>query len=95
MNKVLFNLTTSPVILAAWLASTSISSAGLTEWQAEVNGGTVPAATLFTTTSGTSPVQVDVGLSPVTAVSNSSLMQASPASRALFSAPAAQTAIKD
>jgi hypothetical protein len=45
----------------ALLTAPENSTASLTTWQAEVGVGTAPAATVFTTTSGASPVLVDVG----------------------------------
>jgi hypothetical protein len=43
------------------LAGTSVSRATLTDYQTQVNVGTPPAATRFTTVSGTAPVTVDTG----------------------------------
>lgn len=48
-------------LFAALLASASVADAGLNEFQNEVNSGTQPTATRFTTVSGTAPELIDVG----------------------------------
>jgi len=46
----------------AWLASASLSQAALADWQNQVTSvGTTPAATVFSLTSGSSPILTDVG----------------------------------
>lgn len=52
---------TSLLTLAAFAAGTGSAFASLAAWQAQVGIGTVPAATVFTTTSGASPALVNVG----------------------------------
>jgi hypothetical protein len=48
-------------VFAALLAGAAGAEATTVEWQKEVNSGTQPAATLFTTISGTAPLLFNVG----------------------------------
>ncbi|MGI8603928.1 MAG: PEP-CTERM sorting domain-containing protein [Verrucomicrobiales bacterium] len=49
------------LILGLLMAGATVSQATLSSWQNEVNAGTPPAATLFATTSGSSPIIFNVG----------------------------------
>lgn len=62
MKRILVRLLLSVCVLAAWLASASLSQAALADWQNQVTSvGATPAATVFSLTSGSSPILTDVG----------------------------------
>jgi len=62
MKRILIKLLLTHCSVIAWLASASLSQAALADWQNQVTSvGATPAATVFTLTSGTSPVLTDVG----------------------------------
>jgi len=59
-NKLRSTSKITPVV-ATLLAGASVADAGLSDFQNEVNSGTPPVTTLFTTVSGSAPQLIDVG----------------------------------
>ena len=62
MKRILIRPLFLSCFTVAWLASASFSQAALADWQNQVTSvGTTPAATVFSLTSGSSPILTDVG----------------------------------
>jgi hypothetical protein len=62
MKTTLTKLLQTTSLIGTLLASAPLSRAALSDWQGRVTSdGTAPAATVFSTTSGASPIQTDVG----------------------------------